>query len=168
MSRTGPRKQRTRQHVIADLGVLHVEGFILAEGHTVQRLYQDYGYDLAMFTYDERGYLERDALFIQVKASESLRRVRSDFAFDLDVRDFNLWISQRTPVILILFDSSRQRAYWLPVQQYFRVEHSRRPRKNAKTVRVRIPLRQVVNRQAIAKMRELKLESQLRLTGEDQ
>jgi hypothetical protein len=30
----GPRKQRTRQHVIADLSVHYVEGFILEEGHT--------------------------------------------------------------------------------------------------------------------------------------
>jgi hypothetical protein len=30
----GPRKQRTRQHVIADLSVHPVEGFILEEGHS--------------------------------------------------------------------------------------------------------------------------------------
>lgn len=47
-----PRKQRTRQHVIADLSVHYVEGFVLAEGHTVQRLGPDYGYDLFVFTYD--------------------------------------------------------------------------------------------------------------------
>ena len=41
-----PRKQRTRQHVIADLSVHHVERFILEEGHTAQRLSSDYGYDL--------------------------------------------------------------------------------------------------------------------------
>ena len=159
------RKQRTRQHVIADLGVHHVEGFILAEGHTAQRLYQDYGYDLAVCTYDEHGYLEPEGLFIQVKASESLRSVRSDYVFDLDVRDYNLWILQRTPVILILFDVSRKRAYWLAVQEYFREREFRRPRKNAKTVRVRVPMRQVVNRQAIAKLREIKQESQLRPMG---
>lgn len=32
-----PRKQRTRQHVIADLSIHHVEGFILEEGHTADR-----------------------------------------------------------------------------------------------------------------------------------
>jgi hypothetical protein len=41
----GPRKQRTRQHVIADQSVHHVEGFILDEGHTAQRVDRDYGYD---------------------------------------------------------------------------------------------------------------------------
>jgi hypothetical protein len=47
----GPRKRRTREHVIADLSVHHVEGFILEEGHTAQRLDSDYGYDLVLFTY---------------------------------------------------------------------------------------------------------------------
>jgi hypothetical protein len=41
--RIGPRKRRTRQHVIADLSVHHVEGFVLAEGHTAQRVERDYG-----------------------------------------------------------------------------------------------------------------------------
>jgi hypothetical protein len=32
----GPRKRRTRQHVIADLSIHHVERFILEEGHTAR------------------------------------------------------------------------------------------------------------------------------------
>ena|GEM_PF-4983376 len=65
VSKSGPRKgvwvrvppsalgkQRTRQHVLADLSVHYVEGFILEAGHTAQQLERDYGYDLLMFTYD--------------------------------------------------------------------------------------------------------------------
>ena len=76
MARTifGPRKRRTRQHVIADLSVHHVEGFILEEGHTAQRMEKDYGYDLLLFTYDEQGYAEPDFVPIQLKAAESLPR----------------------------------------------------------------------------------------------
>jgi hypothetical protein len=37
----GPRKRRTREHVIADLSVNYVERFILEEGHTVQRVGSD-------------------------------------------------------------------------------------------------------------------------------
>lgn len=66
----GPRKRRTRQHVIADQGVHHVEGFIIDEGYTSERFEHDYGYDLAMYTYDEQGHLEPGAIYIQVKASE--------------------------------------------------------------------------------------------------
>ena len=83
----GPRKQRTRQHVIADQSVHHVEGFILDEGHTAQRLERDYGYDLLLFTYDEQGYVEPGFLFLQFKAAEALQAVGSDYVFDLDVRD---------------------------------------------------------------------------------
>jgi len=80
-----PRKRRTRQHVIADLGVHHVEGFILEEGHTSQRLGSDYGYDLIMSPFDARGYAEPGVVFFQVKAAETLETVGSSYGFDLDV-----------------------------------------------------------------------------------
>jgi hypothetical protein len=60
------RKQRTRQHIIADLSVNYVERMILHEGHTVQRWLSDYGYDLAMVTFDEQGYAEPGLVFFQL------------------------------------------------------------------------------------------------------
>src|SRR6266853_1533997 len=95
-----PRKQRTRQHVIADLSVHHVERFILEEGHTAQRLGSDYGYDLVLFTYDELGYIEPGMVFFQFKAAETLPVVGADYVFDLDIRDYNLWMLERAPVVL--------------------------------------------------------------------
>jgi hypothetical protein len=154
------RKQRTRQHVIADLSVHHVERFVLEEGHTAQRLSSDYGYDLIMFTYDENGYIEPGAVFFQFKASETLAVVGNDYVFDLDIRDYRLWMLERAPVVLILFDASRKRAYWLAIQDYFRKNVTCQPKKGAKTVRVHVAERQVVNRRAIAKMRDLKQQTQ--------
>lgn len=150
------RKRRTREHVIADLSVHHVEGFVLHEGHTAQRLDQDYGYDLVIVTYDAHGYIEAGALFAQLKAAERLQRVRTDYVFDLDIRDYNLWTPNRIPVILILYEAVRNQAFWLPIQRYFNNDATRRPRKGAKTVRVRIPSKQQVGRSAVAQMRELK------------
>ena len=72
------------------------------------------------------------------------------------MRDYNLWMREQTPVILVLFDATRRRAFWLPIQRYFREQTTRQPRKGAKSVRVRISLDQRVNRRAIAKMRDLK------------
>src|SRR6476620_11209808 len=135
----GPRKQRTREHVIADLSVHQAEGFILEEGYTAQRLGSDYGYDLAMFTFDEQGYVEPGLVLFQFKAAEALSVVGSDFVFDLDIRDYNLWMVEEMPVILILYDATRKRAYWLSVQKYFSADATRLPRKDAKTVRVRVP-----------------------------
>jgi hypothetical protein len=161
-----PRKQRTREHVIADLSVHYVEGFILDEGHTAQRLDSDYGYDLVLFTYDERGYIEPDSVYFQLKAAESLAAVGAAYVFDLDIRDYNLWMLEKMPVILILFEATRRRAYWLHVQGYFREHLARRPKKGAKTVRVRVPQRRVVNRRAIALVRDLKGEARGRVAGE--
>src|SRR5438046_2967029 len=153
-----PRKQRTRQHVIADLSVHHVEGFILEEGHTAQRLGSDYGYDLLMWTFDERGYAEPGVIYFQVKATTASTERKRDFVYDLDIRDYNLWLREEVPVILILFDAPRRRAFWLAVQPYFATDIARRPRRGAKTVRVRVPKRQVVNRRSIAALRTFKNE----------
>jgi hypothetical protein len=154
-----PRKRRTREHVIADMGVHHDEGHIGDAGHTMQRMEKDYGYDLLLFTFDEQGYSEPDFLPLQVKAAESLQASGADYVFDVDIRDYNLWMQERMPVILILFDASRARGYWIPFQAYFREDVTRRQRKGAKTIRVRVPKRQVVNRRAIATWRSLKWEA---------
>ena len=152
----GPRKQRTRQHIIADLSVHYVERFVLEEGHTAQRLTSDYGFDLLLRTFDEDGYAEPDLVWIQLKAAESLTVVGSNCVFDLDIRDYNLWMVEHMPVIMILFDASRRKAYWLAVQRYFRADSARRPLKGAKTVRVHVPKRQVVSRRAIQRIRVMK------------
>lgn len=134
-----PRKQRTRQHVIADQSVNHVERLVIDAGHTAQRLTPDYGYDLVLFTYDEQGYLEPGSVYLQLKAGETLEAVGPDYVFDLDVRDYNPWMLEEMPVLLILFTASRRRAYWLCVQKYFGKDAARRPKKGAKSVRVRVP-----------------------------
>jgi hypothetical protein len=152
----GPRKQRTRAHVIADQSINYVERFVLDEGHIAQRLDSDYGYDMVVFTFDEKGYFEPGSVYLQLKAAETLQTVGSDYVFDLDIRDYDLWHLENRPVILILFDASRRRAYWLAVQRYFWEDATRQPKKGAKTVRVRVPKRQVVTRRAVADWRDLK------------
>jgi len=55
---TASRKRRTREHVIADLSINHVERFALEAGFTVQRNEHDYGHDLEITTFNEQGELE--------------------------------------------------------------------------------------------------------------
>jgi hypothetical protein len=160
-----PRKQRTRQHVIADQSVNHVERITLDAGHTAQRLTPDYGYDLVLFTYDERGYLEPGSIYVQIKASETLSGVGSDYVFDLDIRDYNLWMLEEMPVILILFAASRRRAYWLWVQNYFSKDATRQPKQGAKSVRGHVPQRQAVTQRAVAVWRDLKRQALQRAKG---
>jgi hypothetical protein len=154
--RTVPRKQRTRQHVIADQSVNYVERFIIDDGHTTHRLEKDYGYDLLLFTYDEHGYVEPGLAFLQLKAATTLKESGSAFVFDLDVRDYHLWVRENYPVFLILFDAARRRGYWVHVQTYFSSDLSRRPKRGAKSVRVRAPKRQTISRRAIGQMRDIK------------
>ncbi len=164
-STIAPRKQRTRQHVIADLSVHHAEGFILRESHTAQRLGSDYGYDLLVHPFDERGYVEPGSIYFQFKAMENLEESGPDYVFDVDIRDYHLWSREKPPVILVLYDATRARAYWACVQDYFRDDVTRLPKKGAKTVRVRVPKRQAVDRRAIAKIRKRKQEGQATAAG---
>lgn len=78
----------------------YFEGFVLDAGHTVQAVESDYGYDLLLFTYDTNGFLEPDLVYLQFKAAESLLAVGSAYVFDLDVRDYNLWMLDNLPVTL--------------------------------------------------------------------
>ena len=87
----GPRKQRTRQHVIADLSVNYLERIILDEGHSVERPTSDYGYDLAMRTHDPDGFGETGFVLFQLKSSDSLEHSGGMYSFDVDIRDYNLW-----------------------------------------------------------------------------
>ncbi len=150
------RKRRTREHVIAAQSVNYVERFIIDEGHTAQRAESDYGYDLFLFTYDELGYAEEGTVFLQLKASESLPESKGGYRHDLDIRDYNRWKSEPMPVILILFDAARRCAFWLYVQRHFAEKKSGKPRKGARTVRVRIPTKQRVTRRTVARWRRLK------------
>jgi len=75
------RKRRTREHVIADLSVHHVEGHVLRCGWVVERMTHDYGIDLELFTFTRDGEQENDAILLQVKATDRLRLRRGATTF---------------------------------------------------------------------------------------
>lgn len=151
-----PTKRRTREHVIASQSANHVERFVIDAGHVALRVGDDYGYDLLVQTFDEDGYVEPGYVALQLKASESWQVIDKVIPFDLDVRDYNLWLEEPAVVILVLYDATKRKAHWLDVQQYFLDNPRRRPRARAKTVRVHVALRCVVNDRAVARFRDLK------------
>jgi hypothetical protein len=114
-------KARTREHVIADLAVNHVERQVLLGGGTVERIVHDYGLDLVLFTYTSTGEIESSNVFIQVKATEKMTWLQDGEAasFRLDRADLVGWLHQLLPVILVVYDATEDRAYWLHVQGYF-------------------------------------------------
>jgi len=137
--RDRPRKRRTREHVIAELSANYVQRYIVRSNFTFQSLGSDYGYDLLMFTFDDQGYAEEGYVGIQLKATDSPTRTAGGIAFDVDVRDYNLWMRELMPVFLVLYDAPADRAYWLYVQHYLGSDPERRPAEGAKTFRVHFP-----------------------------
>jgi hypothetical protein len=142
------RKRRTREHIIADLSINHVERFALRCGYVTDRVLFDYGYDLILRTFDEIGEIEPDFLFIQLKASDATeyREERRFVSVRIDERDVIAWRSERAPVILITYDAQEDVAYWVHVQ-VLRLD-------GAKSVR--IPTSQRMDENAIRELRRLK------------
>jgi len=146
-----PRKRRTREHIIADLSVNHVERQVLLGGYTLERFEYDYGTDLLMFTYNRAGEIEKDYVFFQVKASTrlNLRRGEKSFPIRIDRRDLLHWRAQMLPVILIVYDAKSGVAYWLYIQSYFQKQPGLNLFAAGKTVTVHMPLSNVLTVNAI-------------------
>lgn len=145
------RKRRTREHVIADLSVNHVERFILRCGWTAERSRYDYGIDLFMQTYTANGEVESGWVRFQLKATDSLRRSAAGTVvlLRLEWRDLLSWLNAAEPVILVLYDAQEDKAYWLYVQEYFRQVQWTERAATATTVTVHIPAANVLDEAAI-------------------
>jgi hypothetical protein len=152
------RKRRTREHVIADLSINHVERFVLRCGWTVQRTTHDYGIDLLMETFNEVGEPQNGRVLFQLKATDTLKKRDNGrtVAARLDGRDILAWRHEPMPVILVLYDAQADLAYWLHVQEYF-VGPRRRPiGKVPATTTARLPGDQVLDESAIRRFAQFR------------
>jgi hypothetical protein len=151
------RKRRTREHVIADLSLHHVEGFVLRCGYTVQRNVADYGYDLSLETYSETGEIEDGPVRLQLKASDNLRQYElaqeEVFSFPVSTKDYRSWSVAVFPMFLILYDAQVDEAYWLDVREYAATQS---PDLTGKSLRLHIPRRHVLGVQTIRLIRQRK------------
>jgi hypothetical protein len=135
------RKQRTREHVIEDLGFNYVERQILYAGFTVQRYtHNDYGYDGLIHTFNEYGEVESDGIYIQLKSTDNIlfSEKTKTIAFDLSKRDLELWLKSIISMLLIVYDGQKEEAYFMDLQAYFR-EKEVSNNKSRKFVRIHIP-----------------------------
>ena len=141
------RKRRTREHIIADLSVNHVERHALLCGFVVQRSVHDYGIDLEMTTFNKQGEIDEGKVFMQLKASDRLRLrpQQAAFSFRLERSDLVLWLAQPLPVILIVYDARKEVAYWLYVQSHFRRQKGFSLFTAGQTVTVQVPAANIVN-----------------------
>ena len=150
------RKKRTREHIIADLSVNHVERQFLLAGHTAQRVIFDYGYDLFVQTFDANGELEKGYLLIQVKATEAARRVAGSemVAVTIDRRDVESWLQDVSPVALILYDAASETAYFLLIEQG--IFSSKVAQGAGATITLRIPASNLLNYVSVKTLHDYK------------
>lgn len=136
------RKQRTRAHIIEDLGFNYVERQILYAGFTVHRYSSnnDYGYDGLFHIFNERGEYQNGIVFFQLKSTDQIQfsTKKEAFVFDLSHRDLELWLADTITMLLILYDAQKEMAYYIDLQAYFK-ENSITTDKEWKFIRVYIP-----------------------------
>ncbi|MBP0019891.1 MAG: DUF4365 domain-containing protein [Cyanobacteria bacterium SBLK] len=146
-----PRKQRPREHIIADLSINHVERYAFLCGYSVERVTQDYGYDLIIFTYNAYGEIENGHIYVQLKATDNLK-VLSDgqtITFVVKRADLELWLDELMPCILIIYDAREECAYWLYLQAYFENLSDFDLAKIGETFTLRIPKTNIVNQKSM-------------------
>ncbi len=153
-------KRRTREHVLADLGVNHVERQALLCGFSVDRVQHDYGYDLTLATYTEGGEFEPGAVHIQVKATDRLPRLAKGkvFSWKISRRDLKLWLDETYPVILVVYDGENDVAYWIHVQEHVLRHEMPRLFGAGETINVRIRTTDRLTPQAIHRIARVKNE----------
>jgi len=163
------RKRRTREHVLADLSVNHVERFALHCGFAVERITHDYGIDLEIATYNADGEVENGEIRVQVKATDHLKTVADGkFAIVRVARvDFRHWLLEPMPVILALYDANQDVAYWVHVQSYFESGKAADADREGGTMTVRLPRSNVVDVTAMRRFAAFRDEflALLRRTG---
>jgi hypothetical protein len=158
------RKQRTREHVIADLSYNFLERKVLQRGHWLDAPRNDYGIDATMFHHDSRGAIENGEVRFQIKATDKLQLVRGGQSVTqrVDARDVRYWCFESFPVVLVLYDAQKQRALWLHIQQYIE-ENPELMQSDAGTLTLRIPIGNKLNLRAVDRFRQLSLDSLRRL-----
>lgn len=151
------KKQRTRQHIIEDLGFNCIEKQILLSGCIIQRYFTDYGYDGEIQTFDESGFYEAGYALFQLKSTDKLKYVKTQngFAFDLSKRDLELWLYEKVPVLIILYDAVLDKAYFIELQNYF-LKNRKMLQEIRKFVRIYIPSSNLLDVKAVQFIRNLK------------
>jgi hypothetical protein len=155
-----PRKRRTRAHVIADLAVNHVERQVLLAGHTLERVWHDYGTDLVMFTYDESGEVESGLVFMQVKATDHMRVLGDGESIAVRVKrsDMRRWLAEDVPFILVAYNAAAEVAHWTHIQEYAASQYVDTSGTAPVTMTVRMSIERTLDIRAVRTIRQLKNE----------
>lgn len=153
------RKRRTREHVIEDLSENHLERRVLLKGHLLRRPERDYGVDVTMFHFAADGAIENGEVRFQLKATEHLQVINKGtvISFPINTGDLHYWALEIHPFILVVFDASEDKAFWLHVQEYI-TEHPDRVDPHKETVNVHIPTSNKLTLRSIDHFHQLSLQ----------
>lgn len=164
---SSPRKRRVRKQIIADLSANYVERWALKAGYTVEFIHKDYGYDLHLSTFNAAGEFETGTIYIQLKATEHPKysNDKCSFLFQADHRDLNIWFEEPLPVILIFYDATEEKAYWLYVQEYLEKLNNFTPETGVGSKRVFIPKLNLIDQNSFKQFREFKLNILKQIRG---
>lgn len=138
------RKLRTREHVLADLGVNFVERHALACRFSIERVTQDYGIDALLFTYNTIGEIENGHVEIQVKATEHPNDVDGgdSMAIRIQAADIAYWQFQPMPVILVVYGATREQEFWVHIQELLQSDNTFKS--DQERVTIRLPASQLL------------------------
>jgi hypothetical protein len=150
------RKQRTREHVIEDLGFNYVERQILYAGFTVERYASNNGDGhIGIFaTFNDLGEIETHLVEFQLKSKETIpfSEKKKSFIFDLSKQDLEAWLLDTNKMLLILYDAQNEVAYFEDLQVFFK-NNKLNFTKRGKFVRIFIPMTNLLTPQAIHNIR---------------
>lgn len=151
------RKRRTREHVISDLSVNHVEYAALKCGFSIERIEADYGYDLQIYCYDNNGEFENGVIYLQLKSTDNIERYRraNGYSYSFEREHLKIWINEPMPVIIVLFDAVNEEAYWVYLQSF--IKKTGIPTDSGKkTFTIHFSKNNVVDTEAVRKWQEYK------------
>ncbi len=111
-------KQRTREHIIADLSVNYAERQFLLAGYTGVRILADYGYDITVTTFSDVGHVEPGVIQVQMKSSDTpdYSQAEDYVTVRVDERDDITWREELYPVVLIVYDAAKEVAFYVHYQ----------------------------------------------------
>jgi hypothetical protein len=130
-------------------------------------MHSDYGYDSIMSTYNAQGAIEGGIVFFQLKATDNLPLLAdgATVSWVVSRRDLRLWLDEAYPVILVVYDGRRDRAFWLHVQAYFTDNPSADLFLAGETINVHLPVHNRLNRRAVQRIIQRKNAIHAHLQG---
>jgi hypothetical protein len=144
--------------VIAEMGINFLERQVLRRGHQLKRVPEpEYGTDALMLHFSpgtceiENGWVE-----FQVKATERMHWVDGGrgISCTVEVAHVRYWQWEIAhPVILVLYEAERHRAYWLNIQDFI----DKHPPADQQTLAVQFPATNKVTLRAIDRFRKMSL-----------